>query len=173
MPGETIDRTPAIINSSTDALITLSSTFGIGLTILMVIILAGVAIALVYLWRVAPIKAKQDMEALKQELILLQQQHAEKIAAEKAASLRQSGQMPAMPIDHSAKIKAIFAELDRIKNRLEKVEATCPEHREMLVDVVTKMKIINETIPQAIESIQTLNERVWDLATKGGGPKPR
>jgi type II secretory pathway pseudopilin PulG len=164
--------TPEVINSSTDALITLSSTWGIGLTILMIIILAIVAIVLVYLWKVAPIKAKQNMEALKQEMILLQQQHADNLAAEKA-KLRQSGQMPAIPVDHSAKIKAIFAELDRIKNRLEKVENTCPEHREMLTDVVTKMKIINETIPQAIESIQTLNERVWDLATKSGGPKPR
>jgi len=160
--GEAIinhSRTADGISSGANALITMSSTLGIGITILMILILGAIAIIIIYLWKVAPISAAKRIEQLKSQV--LTQQHD--------TTLKQSS---SNPIDHSAKFKALFAQLDVIKIRLDSVEKTCPKHQTAINEVVSKMQIINETLPQALDSITNLSDRVWDIALqskKGGG----
>lgn len=144
------------INSGTNALISLSSAWGITLTILMVLILGTIAIIIIYLWKVAPISAAKRIEQLKSQ-VLIQQHDATEI------SLKQAN--PA-PIDFSPKFKAIFAQLDAIKLRLESVEKTCPKHQMAITEVVSKMQVINETLPQALDSITSLSDRVWEIALR-------
>lgn len=150
-------RTADSINSGTNALITLSSSWGIALTILMVLILGAIAIIIIYLWKVAPISAAKRIEQLKSQ-VLIQQHDATEI------SLKQAN--PA-PIDYGPKFKTIFAQLDAIKVRLESVEKTCPKHQTAINEVVSKMQVINETLPQALDSITSLSDRVWDIALRG------
>jgi hypothetical protein len=150
-------RTSDSINSGTQALISLSSAWGIGLTVFMVIILGAIAIIIIYLWKVAPISAAKRIEQLKSQ-VLIQQHDATEI------SLKQAN--PA-PIDYGPKFKTIFAQLDAIKVRLESVEKTCPKHQTAINEVVSKMQVINETLPQALDSITSLSDRVWDIALRG------
>lgn len=144
------------INSGTNALISLSSAWGVGLTILMILILGAIAIIIIYLWKVAPISAAKRIEQLRAQVIT-QQSDATEIA------LKQSNPTP---IDYNPKFKAIFAQLDAIKVRLESVEKTCPKHQTAITEVVSKMQVINETLPQALDSITSLSDRVWEIALR-------
>lgn len=145
------------IQSGTDALITLSSSWGIGLTILFFIILAILILIGIYIWKVAPVRVGREIEELKAKI--------------NAVTLPK--QAPTPVVDNTLKIKGIFAELDRIKARLDRVEGRCPQHQAMLNETLTSMKVINETLPQALESISSLNDKVWDIAMRGQpGAKP-
>lgn len=150
--------TSGTIDSGANALINLSSAFGIGITIVFIIILAAVTIIIVYLWRVAPIRARREIETLKEEMLRQQE-------------IKPPAEQHAVDAGINSKIKAIFAELDRIRARLDKVEGRCPQHQAMLNETLTNMKVINETLPQALESISSLSDKVWEIAMRRPGAK--
>ena len=151
------------IDHGANALITLSSAWGIGLTILIILILGSIAIIIVYLRWVAPIRSSnvKDIAALREEMLSQQKQ----MLAQQA--IKPPAEQHMVDASINTKIKALFAELDRVKIRVEKLEGNCPKHQQAISEVVAKMQVINETLPQALESIGSLSDRVWDIALKG------
>jgi len=144
---------------------------------MLVVLLSIVAIVIVYIWRVSPFRARREMEDFKSRSVEEVEAFKKQSAAEFSLLVKSieeikqsqvkspSGHIVTTDIS-GTKIKAIWAEFDRIRVRLDAVEKTCPKHQEMLNEALTKMQVINDTLPKALDSINNLGEKVWDIAMK-------
>jgi hypothetical protein len=158
------------INTGTDALITLSSSWGIGLTLVFLVMAGGMVLMGLYIWKVLPIRARRDSELHAEQL--KEQFNKEIQLIKDSFTTRQPTEDDIKPetlTQFNNRFKAIWAELSKIEKRISGIETTCPQHKAVMSEVLIKLQAVNDALPQLVSSINGINDKVWEIAMKQGG----